>query len=89
MREVIKTNQFKRDYKKIASSGRYSKDEFFNLIDLLASDKALPKKFKDHGLMGEWKGYRECHIRPDWLLIYYKTNTELVLTRTGSHSDLF
>jgi mRNA interferase YafQ len=89
VREVIETTQFKRDYRKIAASGRYSRDEFLKLVDLLANDKVLPRKFSDHGLVGEWKGYRECHIRPDWLLIYQKQDKELFLVRTGSHSELF
>lgn len=89
VREVIKTTQFKKDFKKIASSGRHSRDEILNLIDLLSNDKIIPRKFHDHGLTGEWDGYRECHIKPDWLLIYKKQEDELVLVRTGSHSELF
>lgn len=89
MREVIKTTRFKRDYKKIASSGLYSKNDFLDLIKLLADDKTLPYKHCDHGLVGEWKGYRECHIKPDWLLIYKKQDNDLILVRTGSHSQLF
>ena len=62
------------------------------VIDLLSgSDKPLPEKYNDHKLLGEFAGYRECHIEPDWLLVYKKErrNLVLVLTRTGSHSDLF
>ncbi len=89
MRKIIESTQFKRDYKKIASSGRYSRDELLTVIDLLAHDKLLPVKLRDHALVGEWKGFRECHIRPDWLLIYQKIDKELFLARTGSHSELF
>lgn len=90
MREIVQTTQFKRDYKKIASSGRYSKKEFLDAVELLAHDKSLPQKFRDHSLTGQWIGYRECHIRPDWLLIYQKPDDDLlVLVRTGSHSELF
>lgn len=90
MREIIPSTQFKRDYKKIASSGRYSKKEFLDTVELLARDKTLPQKFRDHSLTGQWKGYRECHIRPDWLLIYQKLDNDLlILVRTGSHSELF
>jgi mRNA interferase YafQ len=91
MREIIEGNQFKRDYKKIAASGRYSVDDFLHVVELLAQDKPLPIKHRDHSLSGEWIGYRECHIRPDWLLIYKKSNSDkkLILVRTGSHSELF
>ena len=93
MRKIIQTKKFKQDYKKIAFSGRYSVDDFLSIVELLAQDKALPTKFRDHSLSGEWIGYRECHIKPDWLLIYAKINTnidkELLLIRTGSHSELF
>lgn len=66
-----------------------------NLIDevirMLASGKDLPQKYKDHSLTGQWKEFRECHIKPDWLLVYAIRNDILTLTlaRTGSHSDLF
>lgn len=89
MREIIETTQFKRDYRKIAASGRYSRKDFLTVVELLALDKSLPAKFRDHSLVGEWKGYRECHIKPDWLLIYEKPDNELILVRTGSHSELF
>ncbi len=89
MRQLIQTTQFKRDYKKIAASGRYSVNDFLKVVDLLAHDKSLPDKYRDHVLIGEWKGYRECHIKPNWLLIYHKPGIELVLVRTGSHSELF
>lgn len=89
MRQIIQTNQFKRDYKKIAGSGRYSVDDILAVVDILAHDKPLPDKYRDHVLVGEWKGCRECHIRPDWLLIYLKENNDLILVRMGSHSELF
>lgn len=89
MREITETTQFKRDYKKIAASGRYSRKEFLTVMELLVLDKPLPAKLRDHALVGELKGYRECHIRPDWLLIYQKPDNELILVRTGSHSELF
>ncbi|OGT41329.1 MAG: addiction module toxin RelE [Gammaproteobacteria bacterium RIFCSPHIGHO2_12_FULL_37_34] len=89
MREIIETTQFKRDYKKIAASGRYSRKEFLTTVELLALDKPPPPKLRDHALIGEWNGYRECHIRSDWLLIYQKSDNKLILVRTGSHSELF
>ena len=89
MREIDQTTQFKRDFKKIASSGRYKKKEFFDFIDYLVEDKPLPEKSRDHALINDWKNYRECHIKPDWLLIYKKYDNILLLVRTGSHSELF
>ena len=61
------------------------------VIDMLANEQPLPEKYKDHALTGDWKGFRECHIQPDWLLIYKIQNDSLILTlsRIGSHSDLF
>jgi mRNA interferase YafQ len=58
---------------------------------MLANEEILPKKYKDHFLQGNWQGYRECHVKPDLLLIYKLENDKLTLTlvRTGSHSDLF
>jgi mRNA interferase YafQ len=61
------------------------------VIELLANEQVLPEKYQDHALKGNWTGYRECHVKPDLLLIYKLDNNELTLTlvRTGSHSDLF
>jgi mRNA interferase YafQ len=91
VREIVQSKQFKRDYKKVAASGRYSVNDFLAVVELLAQDKPLSDKHHDHSLKGDWIGYRECHINSDWLLIYTKTNSdnELTLVRTGSHSKLF
>lgn len=91
MRKIVQTKKFKKDYKKIASSGHYSLDDFLSVVKLLARDKILPKNLRDHELKGEWVGYRECHIKPDWLYIKLNTNNgkKLSLIRTGSHSELF
>lgn len=89
MREVIQTHQFKRDYRKIAASGRYKKKDFLDVVKLLANDAVLPDHYRDHGLSSNWKDCRECHIKPDWLLIYQKYEEILLLVRTGSHSELF
>ena len=82
--------QFKKDYKKIIKRGFKSTD-FKKVISYLVNGYALPKIYKDHELGGKYKGFRECHIKNDWLLIYYINNKELILylTRTGTHSDLF
>ena len=65
MREIVRTTQLKRDFKKISKSGRYVVSDFLEIVDLLARDIPLPQKNCDHALTGEWKGFRECHIKPD------------------------
>jgi len=81
---------FKKDYKRIVKRG-YDVNLLEIVIRLLANQKPLPEKYRDHGLSGRYTGFRECHITPDWLLIYEINEDELLLylTRTGSHSDLF
>ena len=81
---------FKRDYKRIVKRG-YDTRLLEQVIELLAEQKPLPEKFRDHDLTGNYKGCRECHVQPDWLLVYEVNNDELILylIRTGSHSDLF
>lgn len=83
------TNSFKRDYKKIVKRG-YDVSLLEQVVDILLTGEALPEKNKDHPLTGNWKGYRECHILPDWLLVYEIVEDRLILslTATGSHSDL-
>lgn len=84
------TNQFKKDYKLAKRRGK-KMDLLNSVIELLANGETLPEKYLDHSLSGNWVGHRECHIQPDWLLVYYFEDDILVLTlaRTGSHSDLF
>lgn len=83
------TSKFKKDYKKVSKQGK--KLEKLNKIieNYLVLEKPLPVKFKDHSLSNNWQGYRECHIEPDWLLIYKIDDNGLQLVRTGSHSELF
>ncbi len=83
-------SSFKRDYKKIAKRG-YNTKLLEDIIQKLAKGEQLPAKNNDHPLSGNYIGCRECHITPDWLLIYEIDNGELILylTRTGTHSDLF
>ncbi len=83
-------SKFKKDYKKILSRG-YDVSQLEKVIRLLADGKKLPEKYKDHNLIGNYKDYRECHINPDWLLVYKIKQDELVLAlaRTGTHSDIF
>ena len=89
-KEIVWTSQFKKDYKLAIKRG-YRIEELDRVITMLANNLILPVKYKDHELSGVWKGFRECHIEPDWLLIYRVINNDLILTliRTGSHSDLF
>lgn len=81
---------FKKDYKRIVKRG-YDVRLLEKVIGLLAEQKPLPEQYHDHNLTGNYAGCRECHITPDWLLIYEVDGNELILylTRTGSHSDLF
>ena len=88
--EVRFTNQFKKDIKLAQKQGK-DIEKLFSVVDILASGEPLPAKFRDHDLTGDYKGCRECHIEPDWLLIYEKDNGLLILmlNRVGSHSELF
>lgn len=89
-RDIVWTSQFKKDYK--LAMKRHLKIELLDdIIRLLAAGEELPQKNKDHPLTGDWVGHRECHIQPDWLLVYRVEDDVLVLTlsRTGTHSDLF
>ena len=87
---VIWTKQFKKDFK---AAKRQRKDItlLLDVIEMLANDIPLPPRHDDHALAGDWKGYRECHVSPDWLLVYIKEADGLVLTlyRAGSHSEIF
>lgn len=86
--KLRQTSQFKKDIKKQIKKGK-NPDELTSLIKLLIKDEPLPPKYKDHALIGNWSDRRDCHVEPDWILIYKKTEDELLLERTGSHSDLF
>lgn len=88
MREITLTSQFKRDYKK--RSREKGLDVLLEqTVELLAAGKPLDTRFRDHPLKGGYAGCRECHLKPDLLLIYVQTIDELRLIRLGSHSDLF
>lgn len=87
---VKPTTQFKKDFK-LAMKRSMKIERLEEVIAMLAMGETLPDKHKDHALTGNWVGHRECHILPDWLLIYRIEDEVLVLTlsRTGTHSDLF
>lgn len=86
--KIYYTNQFKRDYKR---AGKQHKDlnKLKTVIDKLVTKEPLDVKYKDHPLTGNWKGFRDCHLEPDWLVIYKSSEDTLILERTGSHSALF
>ena len=88
--QVRFTSQFKKDYQLAMRRGR-KMDALDAVIGLLAREEPLPERCRDHALSGNFKGFRECHVEPDWLLIYAVEKRVLTLTlvRTGTHSDLF
>lgn len=88
MLDVRFSSIFKKDFKTCAKRG-YKMELLHAAIDTLRIPAALPEKNKDHQLTGNYSDYRECHIEPDWLLVYKQTAGELQLYRTGTHSDLF
>ena len=82
------TNQFERDLS-LAKKRNKNIAKLKVLLTKLINEEELPKKYKDHPLVGNYAYRRECHIEPDWLLIYKKTLSEITFERTGTHSDLF
>ena len=88
MLEPYYTNQFEKDVKKSVKRGKDT-EKLRTVIRHLVEENPLPAKFKDHTLSGNYKDFRECHIEPDWLLIYKIEEDNIYFTRIGSHSDLF
>lgn len=90
MLEIVLSNRFKKDLKLAARRG-YNFELLDEIVNKLAHRELLPEKNKDHALSGDYAGCRECHIAPDWLLVYQIEDSELILylMRTGTHSDLF
>ncbi len=88
MLELVRKSRFKKDFKKLASSGK-DLEKLAEVIRTLQVEKLLEERYRDHQLTGDYIGHRECHLSPDWLLIYQATETELILVRTGSHNELF
>jgi mRNA interferase YafQ len=85
---LAQTTQFKKDIKRLQKRGK-DVAKIKTVIDLLLAGIPLPPKNRDHQLGGNWSGRRDCHIEPDWILIYQPMADELLLERTGTHSDLF
>ncbi len=88
MLTLVSSTQFKRDVRRVRKTGK-DLTKLQQLIELLRMQELLSERYQDHPLRGNWKGYREVHIEPDWLLIYRVEGDQLHLVRTGSHSSLF
>lgn len=88
MRTILYSGQFKKDFKRMEKRGSDMK-KLRAVIEKLANEEELETRFKDHSLHGNFSGARDCHISPDWVLIYAIVGNELRLIRTGTHSDLF
>jgi mRNA interferase YafQ len=88
MKTLVETTTFRKDLKRIQKRG-YDTAKLAAVIRKLQASEALPLSNRAHPLRGDWKGYWDCHIEPDWLLIYKVTDEEVRLARTGTHADLF
>ena len=88
MKTIRRTSQFKRDIKALERRGE-ALGSLRGVLEILLAGEELSSMHRDHVLVGQYRGTRECHIGPDWLLIYERTDNEIILIRTGSHSDLF
>lgn len=88
MLQIIYQSRFKKDLDIVVKRGK-DLEKFKKIVTTLLADKPLPIKNRNHRLKGEFADYWECHIEPDWLLIYKKTPTELIFARMGTHADLF
>ncbi len=88
MKKLSQTKQFVRDVRRLRRRGKDT-GKLKTVVGQLAQGRALDAKHRDHALTGVWKHYRDCHIEPDWVLIYSTDRNNLRLERTGSHSDLF
>ena len=87
MLKLVFEKKFKKDYKRVSRQGK-PMDLLDDIMKLIAKGEKLPDKKQDHPLSGNWKGARECHIAPNWLLIYYLKEDRVFFSRTGSHSKL-
>ncbi len=87
-RVVVTSKPFERDAKRARARGK-DMARLVAVVDALRNRRGLPARHRDHALVGDWRGYRECHIQPDWLLIYRLDDEAVHLARTGTHSDLF
>ena len=90
MLKIVASNRFRKDLK-LAAKRKLNLDLLRQVVNTLAEEKPLERQYRDHELTGDYAGFRECHIQPDWLLVYRveRQELELFLFRTGTHSDLF
>ncbi len=88
MRQVSQTTQFSRDVKKMRRRGK-DLAKLREIVKQLAAGKTLHDRHRDHALIGHWRPSRDCHVEPDWILVYTADEATLRLERTGTHSDLF
>lgn len=88
MRDIHDCNAFRKDVKRIQKRAKRMQ-KLYGIVEMLANDKSLSARHRPHRLINEWEGCWECHIEPDWLLIYEYSDAVLHLHRTGTHSDLF
>ena len=88
MRRAVRSSAFRRDVRRAQKRGKDTA-KLRQVISLLLAGEPLPEQYKDHPLRGNWKGYRDAHLEPDWLLIYRIVGDALHLVRTGTHADLF
>jgi len=89
MTTIHRTSQFKKDVKRMGGERRKKFEVLKEVIRGLAAEETIEAKYRDHVLVGQYKGTRECHIEPDWLLVYELAESGLILVRTGTHTDLF
>ena len=85
---VLTTTKFEKDFKRVSRQGK-DLDKLEAIVDFLQAQSPLPPQCRPHPLRGSWAGHWDCHVEPDWLLLYRVTETELILVRTGSHDQLF
>ena len=88
MKAIFQTRQFKKDIKRIKKRGK-DLGKLKEVVGAIANGETLEERHRDHALSGNWSGSRDCHVEPDWILIYRVDGEFLFLERTGSHSDLF
>ena len=88
MKALRQTARFEKQAKALRKK-KYDLDELKKVLLYLLDDNPLPGRYRDHALSGNWKGFRECHIKADWLLIYEVTDSEIIFVATGTHDDLF
>ena len=84
----VVSGRFKKDVKRAEKRGK-DMGKLKTVLSLLIEEKTLPPAYRDHPLKGDWKGFRDLHLEPDWLLLYRVAGNEIQLARTGTHSDLF